>query len=393
MPNLPNEAERRRAADALDEDILAFIASGGSSAAFDSLALRLFVHQFQFNPVYREFCRRRGKSPESVTAWTDIPAVPTAAFQYADLAAFPVQRSARVFHTSGTTEGRPGRHYFETTRLYDAAARAHFSAMMLPDGARPRMLSLTADERESPHSSLVHMIAELMRAFDPSGGRFYLRDGRECFAEFEADLRAAAAAGTPVCVFGTAFSFVHWIDGGPTPIALPAGSRVMETGGFKGRSREVSRAELYAGLARLLGLGEDRIVAEYGMTELSSQYYDGVLRAGSSPACSADTQTRRHADAGNRRIKVPPLWMRPLAVHPETLEPVPPGEVGVLVHCDLANRGSCVAVRTEDLGRVTHGGIELLGRLPRAEARGCSLNFEHIGRNRGGVRAARGRTA
>jgi hypothetical protein len=249
--------------------------------------------------------------------------------------------------------------------------------MMLPDGARPRMPALTPPPTEAPHSSLVHMVAELMRAFDPTGGRFYVREGRERFDEFERDLRSAAAAGGPVCVIGTAFAFVHWIDTQPTPVALPAGSRVMETGGFKGRSREVSRDWLYGELGRLLGLATDRIAAEYGMTELSSQYYDDVLlNAGGRPGRGG---AGAEPSVEHRRIKVPPAWLRPLVVHPETLEPLPAGEAGVLVHFDLANRGSCVAVRTEDVGRIVGDGIELIGRLPAAEPRGCSLGADEIG--------------
>lgn len=391
-PVMSDETARRRAAAALDERILAFIGANhraadavAEPAGFQRLALDLFEHQFAFNPVYREFCRRRGKSPASVTGWAEIPAVPTTAFQYADLAAFAVQRAVRVFHTSGTTRSRPGRHFLETTRLYDAALLRHFAAMMLADAARPRMLSLTADEREMPHSSLVHMIAELMRAYDPAGGRFYWRDGRERFDEFERDLRAAAAAGQSVCIFGTAFSFVHWIDTAPVPVALPAGSRVMETGGFKGRSRAVSRERLYSDISRLLGIPQTHIVAEYGMTELSSQYYDDVLlRAiGGSPLSSLGRGegVRGMSSAGSEsvssvRIKLPPPWLRPLVVHPETLEPLPTGEIGVLVHFDLANRGSCIAVRTEDRGRIVGDGIELLGRDDAAQPRGCSLAFE-----------------
>jgi hypothetical protein len=273
----------------------------------------------------------------------------------------------KVFHTSGTTREQAGKHYFETTALYDAALKTHFAKMMPAQvGARVEMLSLTASPAEAPHSSLTHMIDVLMTEYGCHGRlarpceHYFTRGGRTDYDLFHKRLREASAAGGPVYVFGTAFGFVGYIDSKPAPVALPAGSCVMETGGFKGRSREVGREEMYAELARLFGIGEDRIVAEYGMTELSSQYYDNTL----------------HRRSG--RIKVPPAWMRPVVVDPTTLEELPVGEVGLLRHVDLANRGSCIAIQTEDLGRLVGDGIELLGRAPAAEPRGCSLAVEEL---------------
>jgi hypothetical protein len=376
---MPDDREQQRAAEAgaLDREILAFIADGRGD--FDGLALRLFAHQFAFNRVYRGYCLRRGRTPDTVRHWRDVPAVPTAAFKAAEIAAFPPARAVRTFHTSGTTEGTPGRHFFETTRLYDAALRAHFAAMMLPDGARPIMLSLTPPPAEAPHGSLVHMIAELMAEFDPTfapdaaADRFFVRGGAVRTDGFRSAVRRAAGAGRPLCLFGTAFAWVHLLDSAPVPVALPPGSRILETGGFKGRSREVGRAELYDRLSQVFAVPADHIIAEYGMTELSSQYYDDVF---------ADRPAGPAASAGfgptDPRIKRPPPWMRPVVVDPATLEELPVGAVGLLRHVDLANRGSVIAVQTEDLGRIAGGGIELLGRAADAEPRGCSLALEQL---------------
>ena len=133
----------------------------------------------------------------------------------------------------------------------------------------------------------------------------------------------------------------------------------METGGFKGRSREVPREELHAQISSLLGIEATHILNQYGMTELGSQFYDSVL---------ADP-------AGPRRKLIPP-WVRVRLLDPESEEPVPPGEPGLIQIHDLANTGSIAAIRTADLGRTVRGepdGFEVLGRIEGAEERGCSI--------------------
>ncbi len=131
---------------------------------------------------------------------------------------------------------------------------------------------------------------------------------------------------------------------------LPEGSLVVDTGGCKGYPRDVPRAAIVARYGEVFGVPPAQVVNEYGMTELCSQLYaraTGPLE--------------------------PPPWMRTLVCDPLTGRPQPPGHAGLLRHFDLANLGSVVAIQTEDIGRQVDGGIELLGRAPRAEARGCSL--------------------
>jgi hypothetical protein len=138
----------------------------------------------------------------------------------------------------------------------------------------------------------------------------------------------------------------------------------MDTGGFKGRSREVTRAELYGAIRERLGIAPEWCVNEYGMTEMSSQFYDGA--AGTAPA---DPAARLHAG---------PAWVRTRATDPETLDILPHGEVGVLRHWDLANLGSVACIQTSDLGVTAPGGFRVLGRAQGAEARGCSLAMDDL---------------
>jgi len=283
------------------------------------------------------------------------------------LISFDPPRAALRFETSGTTNGTPGVHYMETARLYDAALLAAFDRFMLADGARLRYLHLLPEPAQRGVSSLGYMLALVSEARGESAARWYVRAQQLQFDAFAADLRAACAEGAAVCIAATAFALASAIqqfarDG--VRFGLPRGSRIMETGGFKGRTRTVSREQLYAGVARCFGIESQNIVAEYGMTELTSQYYD-----------APETRTQR------TRVKASPPWLRPRVVGPDGRTP-PHGTAGGLVHVDLANRSSCIAIATEDTGARTAGGFVLFGRKAEAELRGCSLDSEALAASR-----------
>ncbi|CAA9362645.1 MAG: Long-chain-fatty-acid--luciferin-component ligase [uncultured Gemmatimonadetes bacterium] len=336
-------------------------------AGFDELAQGVFAHQFACNGPYRLFCERRGATPETVGSWEEIPAVPTDAFKAAALVCGDPAWAAATFRTSGTTAGaeRRGTHYMPELALYDAALRAGFRAHLLPDGARPRFVSLVPRADEVHDSSLSHMAAEVIGDFGGEGSGYFI--SADFGIAHEALAGAVAAAEGPVCVLGTAFALVHALDAMVARgerFQLPQGSRVMDTGGFKGRSREVTRAELYGAIQERLGIAPEWCVNEYGMTEMSSQFYDGA--AGSAPA---DPSARLHAG---------PAWVRTRATDPETLRILPHGEVGVLRHWDLANLGSVACIQTSDLGVTSPGGFRVLGRAQGAEARGCSLAMDDL---------------
>ncbi len=164
-------------------------------------------------------------------------------------------------------------------------------------------------------------------------------------------------------VLGTSFAFVHLVDSvGQDSFHLPRRSRVMQTGGYKGRSREVPPDVLRGDLARVFGLDLRSIVGEYGMTELSSQFYERTLY-------EADAPLGLYAE---------PPWARVLPVDPDTLAPVSEGAVGIAKIIDLANVDSAVAVLTQDQVRRVGDGFELLGRAPGATPRGCSIAIDEL---------------
>ena len=162
----------------------------------------------------------------------------------------------------------------------------------------------------------------------------------------------------------TSFALVHLLDAlGDRRSPLPAGSTIMQTGGFKGRSREVSADALRASLSTALATPAHRVVAEYGMTELGSQGYE---------------TTRDDPSARHGVYRLPP-WCRVSAVDPATNTPLPMGELGLLRFVDPVNVDSSVAVQTQDLGRAIADDVfELQGRLEGATPRGCSLAIEEL---------------
>jgi acyl-CoA synthetase (AMP-forming)/AMP-acid ligase II len=352
-----------RARALLEDEILAWMREESwraDPARFARLALGLFAFHFEHCEPYRRFCLRRGATPGRISDWRAIPAVPAAAFKEVALRCFPPERTLRTFRTSGTSTGARGELHLDTLALYEASLLASFRRHLLPDlppGGRARILALAPAPAEAPGSSLTHMFATAIAALGAPGSGFFVAEGRLREAEL---LQALAAAGAePLLLAGTAFAFAHLLDSlarRGARLALPARARLMETGGFKGRARELSREALHAELADRLGLRPERIVNQYGMTELGSQFYDSVL-----------------AEPGALRRKLGPPWARVRIVDPEGEAEAPAGEPGAIVVLDLANTGSVAAIRTADLGRRIADGFEVLGREPGAEARGCSI--------------------
>ena len=339
----------------LDAEILAWIAEGVDSPAdeerFDRLALALFRHQFEANEAYRKLCKAFGCRIGEVAHWSAIPAVPTGAFKEARLASFPEEKTLHTFRTSGSSMQERGELHLDTLELYDASLLATFGAYICPDGVR--LLVLAPPLRDAPDSSLSYM-------FDTAIRRLGAPDSAVLFGHGGLDMAVAIAAlhgaREPVAVCGTAFAFVHLLDSLAAlglRIPLPEGSRVMETGGFKGRSRELPREELHGGISRALGLPRERIVNQYGMCELGSQFYEPTLRTGTA----------------TERKRLPP-WVRTRVVDPSDLRDT---ASGLLIHYDLANTGSVLAVQTADAGTLDQEGLEGIGRIPGAEARGCSI--------------------
>lgn len=373
----------------LSEELVSLFGRGVDApledGAFNDLALRAFAHQFAHNRLYGAYCRARGRTPWTVASWSEIPALPTAAFKEADLTTAPEEVRV-VYLTSGTSRAgeKRGRHLLPDTRLYDASLLPNFKAHLLPDRDAMPVLVCGPSARFFPNSSLGHMNSRVMEEFGAPGSGIFWDDDGPRFASLAAALARAERKGTAICLLGTAFGFVHfldWLEREGRAFRLPPGSRIMDTGGYKGRSREVPKEQLYALYGSRLGVPRTHVVNEYGMTEMGSQFYDRVLKdwlESSEADLKSGAHTSIHQHPHPQRRKVPPPWVRVRVLDPETLEPVPDGETGLLCHFDLANLHSVMAILTDDLGVRQGDGFEILGRAARAEPRGCSLAVEEL---------------
>jgi hypothetical protein len=373
----------------------------GCYEEFDSLALELFALQFQSNPAYRTICRARGATPDTVEHWTQIPAVPTGAFKELELSCIRPKERTAVFHSSGTTEQKPSRHFhcaeslavygtslwnwFERNVFWSADGSSASSVETRGRAARApfAVICLTPPPRQAPHSSLICMFETARQKLGAPESAFVGKIGAD--GAWTLDFAAALAAlhQSPITnyrsllVLGTAFSFVHLVDflaGKNLRLNLPAGSRVMETGGYKNRSRSMPKAALHALITERLGVPAENIICEYGMSELSSQAYalgaPASSRRVSSPIADQDPAGETPALPGCFHF---PPWARAQIISPETGREVADGETGLIRMFDLANVFSVAAIQTEDLAVRRGDGFELIGRAPKAEPRGCSL--------------------
>ena len=323
---------------ALETCIIAAIHGVLPEAEFNALALEVHRFQLRHNKPFSKWCAGQDE-PKS---WREIPAVPQAMFKAFRISCFPAEETPVTFLTSGTTGETRGAHHFFSTKLYHAAALAGWRRI---ERAQRRSVFLTQAPADAPQSSLVSMFGCWASEI---GGEFVCdSSGRLELARLE----LAMESGEPLAFFGTALAFLNvfeWM--GSRGVSLAPGSYALETGGFKGSDREISKAELYGRFARHFGLSAQDVINEYGMCELSSQFYTtglgGVHQGGA--------------------------WIRALVVSPETGEEVAIGQAGTLRIFDLANLGSSLAIQTADIAIRRERGFELLGRAPSATPRGCS---------------------
>lgn len=344
------------------ESVLDFIADP-SSGDFGTLALAVFRHQYEHCSPYRAFCESRTIVPDTVEAWQQVPPVPIQAFKWADLSCGHPQR---VFRSTGTTEGveRRSRHAIPDLRLSRAAAIGGLRRFLFPDVERMELVSLIPPASERPDSSLAQMVAWAAECFGRDGITEAAAGGFPSFELFSDTLRRSESDGAPVAVLTTTGALIHFLDAARArslTFRLPHGSRLMDTGGFKGAPRSMSRKGLLHAIWSTFAIPGYFAVNEYGMAELSSQFYDSVIR---------DRFDGMHRE---RRLVTSP-WVRAVIVDPHTRQIAPHGTPGLVCHFDLANAGTAMAVLSEDIGVLDQHGMRLLGRAPHAETRGCSLN-------------------
>lgn len=333
-----------------------------------TLACDIARHQAGCIEGFARLCRARGVDPHQLENYADIPPVPTDVFKMTRVATFDATEPATVFRTSGTTVGSRGEHFIRDLRTYEAAAVAFGRHWLARDITAPTpVIVLGPSPDDASDSSLIHMCKTFVEAFGTPAANedtFLIdNDGIIDLSRFDERVANALAADQPMLVLGTSFAFVHLVDAiGRDSFHLPRGSRVMQTGGYKGKSREVPADVLRTDLARVFGLDLRAIVGEYGMTELSSQFYEQTLFDSAAPL----------------GLFTEPPWARVVPVDPVTLAPVADGTVGIAKIIDVMNVDSAIAILTQDRVRRVGAGFELLGRAPGAPPRGCSIAIDEL---------------
>jgi hypothetical protein len=321
-----------------------------TEAAWEEMAYTLFSWQYARVPAYRRLCQGHEVHPRRLRSWREIPAATQQLFKMRRIFAHGSRRPGAIYKTSGTTTGQPGRQFLLHDDIYRSVAVLGAKRAGFLDG-RP-LHFLTPSPAKVPGSSLSAMFGYWARK---SRGKFWVKGDAFDFAGLR---KALLARKGKIGLAGTAFAFVHLLEAweGLPPLHLPAGSWLLETGGFKGRSREVPKDELYRRLSRMFSIPPGAIWNEYGMSELSSQAY----------ACGV---TGLHAT---------PPWARVLVCDPATGREVGVGRRGLVRWIDLANVDSVMALQTLDAAQRRADGFQLLGRLARTEPRGCSLSADDL---------------
>jgi len=359
-----------------------------SSERFNNLALEVFEYQYRSIKSYRRLCQHKDRTPETVQGWPEIPAVPADAFKHFTLFTGQPDQITKTFRSSGTTDPRnSSKSHFSTIglELMNTAVAVNAARKLFPDDLQTRILALAPDPEVAPHMIMVHGMNHIIAQFGAEGSRFCIgAQGLDVKALLD-ELRQCEKRGIPVTLMGSSFGFVHLFDAMEEQglrLALPDGSRLMDAGGYKGRSRELERAEFVEWARALLGLLPERVVNLLGMTELASQIYDGALARSVQGA----------VDGLATGTKAPPHWARTRIVDPASLESGDLEEIrdgrrpGLLRHLDLANVERPMVVQSEDIGIWRQGakefGFEILRRARGSEPRGCSLSVEEFSRSR-----------
>jgi hypothetical protein len=312
---------------------------------FQTLALEIFNHQFRQNKIYRDFTTFLSEGKDSARTFGNIPFLPVEFFRNHKIVTGdkPVET---VFESSGTTGISPGRHHVTDLKLYETSFLKGFT-LFYGHPSEYIIIALLPSYTERQGSSLVYMADRLIRDSSHLLSGFY-KSGENIVKK---TLVNAKGESRKILLLGVSFALLDLAESGQYDLS---GITVMETGGMKGRRKELTRSELHEILKGSFNV--ETIHSEYGMTELLSQAYskgDGIFYC--------------------------PPWMKivirdpqdPLTIYDE------PGRTGGINIIDLANKNSCSFIATGDLGRLHEdGGFEVLGRFDNSDIRGCNLMAE-----------------
>lgn len=316
------------------------IFSVADSAAFNALALKIFQYQARENAVYRRFIQLLGQRPENVQQPEKIPFLPIELFKTEQVVTGAFEPEL-TFTSSGTTGQQTSRHLVRDAALYRESYFRGFQKFY----GEPKdycILALLPSYLEREGSSLVHMVQGLIEESHHLDSGFYLHD----LQGLSQKLQKLESQNQRVLLIGVSYALLDLAEQFPQPLR---NTIIMETGGMKGKRKEITREELHRALKNAFAV--QSIHSEYGMTELLSQAYS----------------------IGGGRFECPP-WIRVLVREQDDPLSFSTGKTGGINVIDLANIDSCAFIATSDLGRAyPDGSFEVLGRFDYSDVRGCNL--------------------
>lgn len=312
---------------------------------FETKALQLFQYQAKNNLIYKQFIQYLGVKPNQVNCLLKIPFLPIELFKNHQITCKPfnkLNKNSIIFTSSGTSGTQNSQHFITNVQNYKKSSESCF----FPFYGNPSnycFLALLPSYLEKNNSSLVYMMQHFMKKANPKSG-FFLNN----YDQLSSTLTTLEAQNKPTILIGVSFALLNYIESGKAPKLK--NTIVMETGGMKGKRKELIRAELHKQLCN--GFGVQQIHSEYGMTEMLSQAYakkDGFFYCPPS-----------------LKILIRNLY--------DPLEFLSENEVGAINIIDLNNRFSCAFIASNDLGKTyANGSFEVLGRCDNADLRGCNL--------------------
>ncbi len=310
-------------------------------ANFEKYALEVFHYQASENPVYKEFLNRVNCNALNINKIADIPFLPIGFFK-SHRVVTGAFREEQVFLSSGTTGMQRSKHYVVDSDLYRQSFRKAFE-YFYGSPENYTILALLPSYIEQQQSSLVFMMDDLIRQSHDKNSGFYLKD----YERLAAIVSSLDASGKKVFLIGVTYALLDLLE---VQTFHLKNTIVMETGGMKGRRKEMIKSALHQVLQK--GFGVSKIHSEYGMTELLTQAYS----------------------QGDGRFQTPP-WMQVFIREPEDpFHFLPEGKSGGINLVDLANIHSCSFIATQDLGKkYANGQFEILGRFDHSDIRGCNL--------------------
>ena len=322
-----------------------------STPQFEVLSLAIFGYQAQNCKVYSLYLKGLGISPENIKKIEEIPFLPIEFFKTQEIKTDSVENNPIVFTSSGTTGAVQSKHSVSDVSVYE---KSYLKGFELAYGKIEDycILALLPSYLERNGSSLIYMVEDLIKKSNHADSGFYLNN----YDELISKLNLLEARGQKTILIGVTYALVDLSEQFPLWKRGQgdfANVTVMETGGMKGKRKEMVREELHSILCE--GFGVNAIHSEYGMTELLSQAYS----------------------KGNGMFDCPP-WMKILIR--DTNDPfsiLPTNKTGGINVVDLANINSCSFIATQDLGKLhANGSFEVLGRFDNSDIRGCNLLIE-----------------